>query len=188
MGLEVDRPGRPPCPSGPSAVSRCWRMTSVCEKPWNLIRRCSVIHRAGPAAEAGQVRRPPVPDHRWRQLVQHHDDCAQLTGPRLRAQAAPHGIQRDGGRRLISTYPHGIDPGLSTATGFRLASCAGPGSHRAVSDQVPSWPRENRIAPQNLSALRGKTTSSKCRVIPESGGSAILRRSRGLSAGLTSSL
>ena len=44
-----------------------------------------------------------------------------------------------------------------------------------------------RIAPQNLSGLSGKTTSSRRSVIVGSGGSASLRRSRGLSAGVTSS-
>ena len=44
-----------------------------------------------------------------------------------------------------------------------------------------------RIALQNLPEVPGKTTSSKCSVILGSGGSASLRRSRGLSAGVTSS-
>ena len=44
-----------------------------------------------------------------------------------------------------------------------------------------------RIALQNLPEVPGMTTSSKCSVILGSGGSASLRRSRGLSAGLTSS-
>jgi hypothetical protein len=42
-------------------------------------------------------------------------------------------------------------------------------------------------APQNLPEVPGKTTSSKCSLIMGSGGSARLRRSRGLSAGVTSS-
>ena len=44
-----------------------------------------------------------------------------------------------------------------------------------------------RIALQNLPEVPGRTTSSKCSVILGSGGSASLWRSRGLSAGLTSS-
>ena len=45
----------------------------------------------------------------------------------------------------------------------------------------------HRKAPQNLPGASGKGTSSKCSMILGSGGSACLRRSRGLSAAVTSS-
>ena len=65
-----------------------------------------------------------------------------------------------------------------------------PGSQRCGAVERPPvfWPGvSQRIALQNLSEVSPKTTSSKCSVILGSGGSASLRRSRGLSAGVTSS-
>jgi len=40
--------------------------------------RCSLTHRARHGHESWPVRRSPVPDHRWRQLMQRRDGLARL--------------------------------------------------------------------------------------------------------------
>jgi hypothetical protein len=105
--------------------------TRPVEELWNLIRsqrwqpraRCSQADRALPGHESWLVRRPPVPDHgggSWCSagMVPPRWQASWSRSPAdSRSHEAPSATP---GRWLISTWPHRIDLGLSTATGFRL--------------------------------------------------------------------
>src|SRR5437762_303274 len=97
-------------------------------------------------------------------------------------------LERDG--LVDSEWMPALPAAAASTRSRRPVPVFWPGSQRcgAVARSPVFGPGvSQRIALQNLPEVPGKTTSSKCSVILGSGGSASLRRSRGLSAGVTSS-